>query len=392
MKGIVGMICKNERGFYTFIDGQFALIDRRSHSLLQEGEKWEFRILKEIRDRRGNSVPILYPVKRVEEVVFVEEDDEIFVVVRSGNRELERMTIKEALERGLVRVLSEELEKRPFLKGSREVKYETITGDRKWFWDTIPLSPEEKELIEREKEEWLKLLPPAPSLAKKREQKKKLKLRLREEIEELERKKEELSEAPRLELSYDWGAFKKYYEFSLSPNGEVEVVEVVYNSTPQLHFPSGRWEDNDGYEYVAVKWDDVPFDREEIKKQLLSLKKKREKELKKVEDRLSTLKRRLKRVESVELDKSKLHLHDLRELALDEDFWGLWVIPEFPRRVVEDGEFWEMVEGLPVKTPQGLLLGIVYVGAVPRSLYEKIVSDDVADVVVDYLEWFSKLT
>jgi len=149
MRSIKGVVKRNEKGFFIREGKFFAIIDKTHSFPFQEGEEWEFFILKKIRDRRGQEVPILRPVKRL---YHFDESRGVFIC---GSHHFlpARISVKEIREKYgdyliVGEVLSPEGESFSF-----KVYWGTFQG-----WESLPEDvkkevKEEVERREREKEE-----------------------------------------------------------------------------------------------------------------------------------------------------------------------------------------------------------------------------------------------
>ena len=58
-------IVRIEKGKKGLIGVPFCLIDRKDQNKVKEGEKWVVKVIRMIRDRKGEEVPIVRPVRRI---------------------------------------------------------------------------------------------------------------------------------------------------------------------------------------------------------------------------------------------------------------------------------------------------------------------------------------
>ena len=399
---ITGKIKAGDRGLYVLTSSGFAIIDRNFLGKVKEGEEWYFEEVRRIKDRKGREVPILKPTKRKEELSYDYSQDA--VIITSGDRTIEEIPFEEAKERGIVKLAKEEKYKRPFMEGTKYLKYVPVSADGLPITkeEKLPLTEEEERAIEADRRKWLSYLEKnKEEIEREREKYNSLRKRmkeLRDEITSLESYLRELKKSPEIYRRFNFNAFEVEYLFTLTEDEKPVVYEIHRDTTPKLHYPGGRFEDYDGDDqYFPSSWNELPFserEKEAIRRSLFQLLKEKKEKLPIAKKELEEKKKELERVEREleKIDRNKLRAYKVLSIVRNPDEFKSLEYLEFPLNAVNDEEF---IKSLPFEicSPQGFAVAMIYLNATPQSLLE-IMNEDIEEfyeALDAYLNWFKEI-
>ncbi len=424
-----GMVKAGRKGLIAEAGAEnFALIDRRYEDRVQEGQCWEFEVVRTIRDRRGREIPVLRPLRRIP---IVEKVEGMRVITDMGE-----ISLKEALEKGVIKPYSltvfndgkaslsfesgENGKVREFLKtelpvsglvkeglatfeikekeeGERYVEFNYLfkVGDiasnlrketlsKNLLLERINLEKDLKDIksspyfkeVEELKEEYERLVERLRELRKERE-------KLEEREEELKNRKPEVefigNYVAVLEEDGSIGYYRKEWV-----EGEAERIEAEgIPARCEWAITESR------YEYTPITDEEeikanFPMDREKLRESLLEKKRHLEEELsgvrKKLEEvkgEIEELRERLKEIDKTLGSRSRAYMKVKEESASSLTYWENLSYEDSDRKVVPLEELKEFA--LKMRTPQGfyLLTGLAGVGIeIPGIDEEEFIGDD----------------
>jgi len=148
-------IHENRRGIYGVSEKHpFGLISKKQLNEVNPGEKWEAEIIRFIKDRKGNEIPIYKLKEKIYDCYIVEPFKKVVEAI--SWKHTDYIPFDKAIEMGLLEIKTEVIKKPKFIKNIKIFKY-YINGELKKEEEKKFYDEEETKEILKEREKILKL-------------------------------------------------------------------------------------------------------------------------------------------------------------------------------------------------------------------------------------------